>query len=125
MNCSRFQHPNFAVESIDSSSEAVKRFCELLRSCPLVAVSSDSRLMIRAVQLTADKRRLVHNFRWEMLHWEAFSEAVELFWTDQVQAWLAAHPCAEVGVHFRNVDAQEKRAGPVLTVEFAKSSSSG
>lgn len=106
-------------------SAAVLRFQELLRSCPLVAVVSESRLMIRAVQLTADKRRLVHNYRWEMRHWKEFCEAVELFWTDPVQAWLTAHPCAEVGVHFRNLDAQEVRAGPVLEAESVEYSSYG
>jgi hypothetical protein len=105
------------MDSFVARTAAVQRFRELLRSCPLVAVVSESRLIIRAVQLTADKRRLVHNNRWEMLHWKEFSEAVDLFWTDPVQAWLAAHPCAEVGVHFRNMDAQEIRAGSLLVVD--------
>lgn len=113
------------MDQIDRRSAAVQRFRELLRSCPLVAVVSESRLMIRAVQLTADKRRLVHNYRWEMRHWKEFCEAVELFWTDPVQAWLAAHPCAEVGVHFRNLDAQEVRAGPVLVLELVEYSGDG
>jgi len=108
------------MDSFVASSAAVQRFRELLRSCPLVAVVSDSRLMIRAVQLTADKRRLVYNNRWEMLHWKEFSEAVDLFWTDPVQAWVAAHPYAEVGVHFRNMDVEEVLAGPLLVVDPAE-----
>lgn len=88
-----------------------ERFRELLRTCPLVVLVRDDRILIRAVRRAADGR-LVEDFSWPLKHWDQFCAACDLFWScDEVFDWCASHPHAEDGIHYQNVDALERMPG--------------
>ncbi|NCD26222.1 MAG: hypothetical protein EOL86_11620 [Deltaproteobacteria bacterium] len=91
-------------DGLSDESPALRRFRELLRTCPLCAVVTDGRILLCAVQFTADRRRLVENYDWLRGHWPEFCEAADLFWLDsEVFAWVEAHPCARQGVTYRTM----------------------
>lgn len=103
---------------LDGLPHELRRFRELMRTCPLCAVINQERAMLHAVQLAADKRRLVHNFRWEMRHWDVMREALDLFWAEPVWSWVEGHPCAAAGLHYRNMDADRPCPLPVVDLPW-------
>jgi hypothetical protein len=101
---------------LDGQPPELRRFKELMRTCPLCAVVNQERATLRAGQLSADQRRLVLNFQWEMKNWVAMCEALDLFWNDPVWSWVETHPCAVSGLHYRNMDSD--RASPLPVVDL-------
>lgn len=91
-----------------SAQPDLERFWALMRASPLCVVIDERRALLRAVQLSADKRRLVPFPAWEVKNWAAMMEASALFWRDPVWGWAETHPCATTGLHYRSMD----RDGP-------------
>lgn len=92
----------------------MRRFTELLRSCPLCVVLTD-RIRICAVQWMAGRTALVQNYGWPGHNWELFGEASDLLFGDgDVWDWACEHPCAEVGIHHYTLDAQDASGAPVV-----------
>jgi hypothetical protein len=81
-------------------------------------VVNRERMMLHAVQLAADQRRLVHNFRWEMQNWGLMCEALDLFWREPVWSWVEGHPCAAAGLHYRNMAADSPSPLPVVDLPW-------
>jgi hypothetical protein len=81
-------------------------------------VVNRERMMLHAVQLAADQRRLVHNFRWEMQHWDTMCEALDLVWRDPVWSWVEGHPCAATGLHYRNMASDRPAPLPVVDIPW-------
>jgi hypothetical protein len=107
-----------AALSLDGLPQELRRFKELMRTCPLCAVVNQERAMLRAVQLAADNRRLVLNFRWEMKNWGLMCEALDLFWVDPVWSWVESHPCAANGLHYRNMASDRPAPLPVVDLPW-------
>ena len=107
-----------AAVALDGLPPELRRFRELMNTCPLCAVVNQERAMLHAVQMAADKRRLVHNFRWEMENWELMCEALDLFWVDPVWSWVEGHPCAATGLHYRNMASDRPAQLPVVDLPW-------
>ena len=103
---------------LDGLSHELRRFRELMRTCPLCAVVNQDLATLRAVQLSADRRRLVLNFQWEMKNWGVMCEALDLFWYGSVWAWVEGHPCAAAGLHYRNMDSDRPCPLPVVDLPW-------
>lgn len=101
------------------------RWLELLQRCPLVAMVRPDRIVLRAVMAAADGR-LIERYDWPVLHWDLWTEACDLFWTDvEVWDWCCNHPHAEDGIHYRNVHATDWTPGqPVVGLPLAGETSS-
>ncbi len=104
--------------SLDGLPHELRRFKELMRTCPLCAVVDQERITLRAVQLSADNRHLVLNFRWEMKNWGVMCEALDLFWRDPVWSWVETHPCAATGLHYRSMASERPSPLPVVAMAW-------